>query len=105
MVRVGGHVLRGGMWVAEAAAPAAEPEPATQPEWDNEPAAGETWADGTPVEFDEPEPEPEPELESAAARAVCLDCGRDVALRKDGMLRKHTCVLDTPAPDVTFGQV
>jgi hypothetical protein len=74
VIRAGGHVLRGGRWVAEATLPAAGPAPAV---------------------------EPEPVLEQAAAlevedvaepnRGTCPDCGKDVAVNKDGSLRRHNC--------------
>jgi len=71
MIRAGGHVLRGGRWVVETR-PAAEPAPVVVPESAPEPP---------PVA-----PDPEP------SRAACPDCGKDVALNKDGSLRKHVCV-------------
>jgi hypothetical protein len=35
-------------------------------------------------------------------RAACPDCGKEVAVNKNGTLRKHTCLIDAPAPEVTF---
>lgn len=68
MVRAGGHVLRGGRWVVETR-PAAEPAPVVVPE---------------------PEPEPPP-VDPEPSRVNCPDCGRNVAVNKDGSLRKHAC--------------
>lgn len=68
-VRAGGHVLRGGRWVP-ADLVAAEPAPAVEPEPAPPPAAGDV---------------------PAAGRTVCPDCGKDVALNKDGSPRKHRC--------------
>src|SRR5690554_3838561 len=92
MNRAGGHVLRGGKWVP-ATRLAAEPAHAVEPvqEWDNEPAPGETWSDGTAVG-------------QVPERLDCPDCGKEVATRKDGSLRKHTCVMEAPEPAVTFDQ-
>jgi hypothetical protein len=92
VIRAGGHVLRGGVWVAEVALPAAGPAPAPepvpvrvelQPVPDPEP-------DPEPVPASEPEPEPESVVDQD--RADCPVCGKDVAVNKDGSLRKHGCV-------------
>lgn len=40
------------------------------------------------------EPEPETELDDGQQRATCPDCDRDVAINKDGSLRKHACSAD-----------
>lgn len=68
-------------------------------------------------ETPQPEPEPAPVEESASAvsqaaadtpqererdRDECPDCGKQVAVNKDGTLRKHTCVIEAPPPAVTF---
>lgn len=46
-----------------------------------------------PVHEPDPDPayEPEPVEQPYADRADCADCGKDVAVNKDGSLRKHTC--------------
>lgn len=35
-------------------------------------------------------------------RDECPDCGKQVAVNKDGTLRKHTCVIEASPPAVTF---
>lgn len=69
-IRAGGHVLRGGRWAPETLA-AAEPARAVVPEPAPEPPPAD--------------PDPEP------SRVTCPDCGRNVAVNKDGSLRKHAC--------------
>lgn len=73
MIRAGGHVIRESGWEPEQAAPA--PEPA-----------------GEPAELSVAGPD----------RAECPGCGKPVPLKKDGTLRKHTCVIEAPPPEITF---
>lgn len=49
----------------------------------------------------EEETESEPTLEQRD-REECPDCGKPVAVNKDGSLRKHTCVIEALTPEVTF---
>lgn len=46
------------------------------------------------VDTEPAETAPTPEIESDTGpdRATCPDCGREIAVNKDGSLRKHNCV-------------
>jgi hypothetical protein len=103
-IRAGGYIDRGDGkgWVLYAPAPAADvPEPAgPQP-----PAPPATPAVGEPGEPaaapDTPDPQPAAQT-AAAGRVACPDCGREFAVNKDGTMRRHRCVINAPAPQVTF---
>lgn len=106
-VRAGGWVNRGDGkgWVLDR-----DPKPAPPPPVAPPPAsAGPMKAGGWVMATDQPAPAaptavPPPvdptgvvvprELVGDAEpdRAICPDCGKDVATRKDGTLRKHVCV-------------
>lgn len=104
-IRAGGYVLCETGWELDTRPPlpSAERVPATEAD-DPDAGAGPVNVDAALPEV-EPfvllEPECEPvELEPAETvdfspypdRAVCPDCGKDVAVRKDGSLRKHQCI-------------
>lgn len=117
-IRAGGYVLRGTGWELEAPPepPHAEDVPAIEadePDAGAGPAVnvdtGQETAPGDPLPEVEPEVEPlvllEPEHEPVALepaetvdfspyadRAVCPSCGKNVAVNKDGSLRKHQCI-------------
>lgn len=116
LIRAGGHVLCDSGWepldspagraaVAHAAGvtgeaqPAASPEPVVNSGTGEQPSDDELLGgDPEPVVLLEPEHEPvelEPvetvDFGASSDRATCPDCGKEVALRKDGSLRKHRC--------------
>lgn len=97
--RAGGHVLdEEGRWRPEevlqrvADVPAelvAAPEPPPA-----EPPRLETRAveDEPPEDVPEDASADEQPIDEGPQRAECPDCGKDIAVRKDGSLRKHTCI-------------
>lgn len=118
-IRAGGYVLRETGWELDTRPPlpSAEHVPATEADEnagpyfvtvaDEVPAGPENLDEAVRQELAEAEPlvslEPEHEpveLEPAetvdfspyADRAKCPDCGKDVAVKKDGSLRKHQCI-------------
>jgi hypothetical protein len=100
VIRAGGWIDRGDGkgWVLDVPDPPAAatvPAPAAV-----DPAAGSA-AGGLPAGADD-DPHSPPAVVRQPERAGCPDCGKDVAVNKDGSLRKHTCVLDAPPPQVTF---
>jgi hypothetical protein len=98
-IRAGGYVDHGDGrgWVLDVPTPAAAVAQAPAP-----PATAAVGEPGEPA-ADPDAPDPQPAVQTAVAgRMACPDCGREFAVNKDGTMRRHRCVIDAPAPQVTF---
>lgn len=95
--RAGGYVNTARGWElaskvdAGPAAPA-EPAPAVEPDQTDPLPRLDHVNVEVPREMVGPDPE----------RQECPDCGKPVPVNKNGSLRKHTCVIEAPEPQVTF---